>query len=34
MLYTKFRIMGPIVPGKKIYEGFLSFIGIAATLLM
>ena len=31
MLHTKFRVIGPLVPGK-IFEGFLTYMGMAAIL--
>ena len=34
MLHTKFRENRPPVLEKKIFEGFLSHIGVAAILVM
>ena len=34
MLYTKFVEIGPPVPEKKIFEGFLPYMGVAAILIM
>ena len=32
VLHTK--VIGPLVPEKKIFEGFLPYMGMAATLVM
>ena len=34
MLHTKFREIGPLVPEKKIFEGILTYNGMAAILVM
>ena len=34
MLHTKFREIGQPVPEKKIFEGFLPYMGVAAILVM
>ena len=34
MLHTKFRGNLPPVPGKKIFERFLPYMGVAAILVM
>ena len=34
MLQTKFRKIDPRVPEKKIFEGFLPYMGVAAILVM
>ena len=34
MLHTKFVEIGPPVPEKKIFEGFLPHRGVAAILVM
>ena len=34
MLHTKFRVIGPPVPEKKIFEGFLPYMGSVAILVM
>ena len=34
MLHTKFRENRPPVPEKKISEGFLPYMGVAAILVM
>ena len=34
MLYTKFRENRPPVLEKKIFEGFLPYMGVAAILVM
>ena len=34
MLHTKFRENGPPVLEKKIFEGFLPYMGMAAILVM
>ena len=34
MLYTKFHEIGPPVLEKKIFEGFLPYMGMAAILVM
>ena len=34
MLHTKFHGNRPPVPGKKIFEGFLPYMGVAAILVM
>ena len=34
MLHTKFRGNRPPVPEKKIFEGFLQYMGVAAILVM
>ena len=34
MLHTKFRANRPPVPEKKIFEGFLSYMGVEAILVM
>ena len=34
MLHTKFRGNQPTVPEKKIFEGLLPYIGMAAILAM
>ena len=34
MLHTKFRGIGLPVPEKKIFKGFLPYMGMAAILVM
>ena len=34
MLHTKFHGSRPMVPEKKIFEGFLPYMGMAAILVM
>ena len=34
MLHTKVREIGPPVLEKKIFEGFLPYMGVAAILVM
>ena len=34
MLHTKFREIGRPVPEKKIFKGFLPYMGMAAILVM
>ena len=34
MLHTKFVESGLLVPGKKIFEGFSPYMGMAAILVM
>ena len=34
MLHTKFRGNRPTVPERKIFKGFLPFVGTAAILVM
>ena len=34
MLHAKFLQIGPPVPEKKIFEGFIPYMGIAAILVM
>ena len=34
MLHTKFREIGPPALEKKMFEGFLQYMGIAAILVM
>ena len=34
MLHTKFVKIGPPILEKKIFEGFLPYMGMAATLVM
>ena len=34
MLHTKFPGICPLVPKKKIFEGFLPYMGVAAILVM
>ena len=34
MLHTKFVKIGPLVLEKKIFEGFLPYMGMAAILVM
>ena len=34
MLHAKFSVIGPLVPEKKIFEGFLPYMGMAAILVM
>ena len=34
MLHTKIRENGPLVPEKKIFEGFLPYKGVVAILVM
>ena len=34
MLHTKFDGNRPLVPKKKIFEGFLLYMGVAAILVM
>ena len=34
MLHTKFVEIGPPVPEKKIFEGFLPYTGVVAILVM
>ena len=35
MLHTKFQVeIGPVVLEKKIFEGFLPYMGMAAILVM
>ena len=34
MLHTKFRGIGLPVPEKKIFEGFLPYMGMVAILVM
>ena len=34
MLHTKFRGNRPAGPEKKIFEGFLPYMGVAAILVM
>ena len=34
MLHTSFVEIGPAVPEKKIFEGFLPYMGMAAILVM
>ena len=34
MLHTKFRGIGQPVTGKKIFEGFLPYLGMSAILVM
>ena len=34
MLRTRPKVIGPLVPEKKIFEGFLPYMGVAAILVM
>ena len=34
MLYTKFRGNGPPDPEKKLFEGFLPYMGVVVILVM
>ena len=34
MLHIKFVEMGPSVPEKRVFEGFLPYRGVAAILVM
>ena len=34
MLHTKPQVIGPLVLEKKIFEGFLPYMGVAAILIM
>ena len=34
MLHTKPKVIGPLVLEKKIFEGFLPYMGVAAILDM